>query len=432
MNRNKKTKSNFISKAMIATAGVVAVTGTAGTSKIQAQAAGISLNGAPAVASSSEAVNSTSAAAQNTTQTSQGSSVGINQTGTALISDVNSSTGDFNVRVSNVYSLFQIVAVRVSVWQADDQSDLTTADAVLQDDGTYLLSDNVVNHGRHFGTYHASVSYVYDSGNEVTLDEATADIEPENYVYTEQVTPSESKVHVLNPSEGTTSVTVSSWSDANGQDDLVSTQATDNGSGDWSAVVDSSDHPDSGAFTSDIYAIMSGASENIGTVSYSLASETYKNTWHLNNGVNYHYDADGYTDQEVQLTEAQKRIIANAASNRSAYGTHNGYCAQWVRGVYASSGVSFDGTNAFDFWRKWSSSGSTDFSNIPPGAAVISTGYSSYGHVGIYLGNGQVAEDSNGFKIVSLSYFINRNTNHSMHGYSGWVGWVWPGGQMPQ
>lgn len=52
---------------------------------------------------------------------------------------------------------------------------------------------------------------------------------------------------------------------------------------------------------------------------------------------------------------------------------------------------------------------------------------SLYGHVGIYLGNGMVANNVGHFSIESLSNWISWQTA-TCQGYTGWIGWVYPGG----
>ena len=62
-------------------------------------------------------------------------------------------------------------------------------------------------------------------------------------------------------------------------------------------------------------------------------------------------------------------------------------------------------------WNNFKNTGSTDKSNIPPGAIVVGSGAGSdgaiYGHVGIYLGNNMVAQNIGRHDVCSLERWIS-------------------------
>lgn len=124
-------------------------------------------------------------------------------------------------------------------------------------------------------------------------------------------------------------------------------------------------------------------------------------------------------------------IATNARNNNGWYPAAAGMCAQWVAGIYAQSGAGRPYGNAIDYWNKWSYSGSTSKYDIPVGAAVISSGAgvlaATYGHIGIYLGNGMVASNIGGVKIESIDSF-DRGATATCQGHRGYIGWVWPNG----
>ena len=82
-----------------------------------------------------------------------------------------------------------------------------------------------------------------------------------------------------------------------------------------------------------------------------------------------------------------------------------------------------------NYWYKWKNTGSSDKTNIPLGAAVITDGdpaiNDNYGHIGIYIGNGMVASNIGGVKIESVESFANGK-------YGPWLGWCWPDGKVLQ
>ena len=131
----------------------------------------------------------------------------------------------------------------------------------------------------------------------------------------------------------------------------------------------------------------------------------------------------GTSDEEA--TEMQAKIV-EIASSQDTLGNPAGYCQAWVADVYEEAGQSrissCCASSAADQWLI-----SIDTNNIPLGAAVY--GYSNpvvycscgrdAGHVGIYIGNGQVASNVGGIRIESLDSWIAS---------FGWKGWGWNGG----
>lgn len=156
------------------------------------------------------------------------------------------------------------------------------------------------------------------------------------------------------------------------------------------------------------------------------------------------YQFDNMTYEEFQqglstweeyngtVTPTMERIVQVAESNTGAYPCTPDYCARWVRGVYEAAGApTIPWGNAIDVWNVHKDTGSTDLSNIPPGAIVCGSGVGSmgalYGHVGIYLGDGMVVSNVGRHKIETLESFGNWQTANCQ-GHVGLIGWVFPGG----
>ena len=120
------------------------------------------------------------------------------------------------------------------------------------------------------------------------------------------------------------------------------------------------------------------------------------------------------------VSDRQQRMADVALSYLGNTG-YNGYCQKFVRVVGEKIGLPSGGAptalDACDWWRV-----STSMDNIPVGATVYlrskkrsSLGY-KYGHVGIYIGNGQVVHAQETVKQSSLSSMLNS------YDYLGW-GW---------
>jgi hypothetical protein len=135
------------------------------------------------------------------------------------------------------------------------------------------------------------------------------------------------------------------------------------------------------------------------------------------------------------VTPAMQKIVDIARNNQGIYPCTPDMCAAWVTGVYQAAGAStIPWGNAIDMWNTYKHTGSTSKENIPPGAIVCGSGSgymgSLYGHVGIYLGNGMVANNIGSFSVEPLESWCAWQTANCQ-GHVGWIGWVYPGG-VPQ
>lgn len=150
----------------------------------------------------------------------------------------------------------------------------------------------------------------------------------------------------------------------------------------------------------------------------------------------------GYIPKEVaselkavsEVSEVQRRIAENARGNNGTFPCKSGYCAAWVTGIYHKTGLYTDKMyfDAINFWLNWGINdgitSSTRSDNIPVGAVVVGSGPSGenqFGHVGIYLGDGLVAENVGRHKITPLDEWIEHQ-NGECRGYKGYIGWVFP------
>lgn len=126
----------------------------------------------------------------------------------------------------------------------------------------------------------------------------------------------------------------------------------------------------------------------------------------------------------------QKKIadIARTADNGRIPTTAD-YCAQFVSLVYQAAGQPYPYGNAIDFWNQWGVSTSKD--DIPVGAVVCGSGVgtmgSIYGHVGVYLGDGEVSNNVGSLSIESLESWCSWQTANCQ-GHVGWIGWCFPNG----
>ncbi len=117
-------------------------------------------------------------------------------------------------------------------------------------------------------------------------------------------------------------------------------------------------------------------------------------------------------------TEAQKKIL-NAVSTTPSPG--GGWCAKWVSQVYQKSGFGYLGGNACDMFRRDTKAENKVLEVGMIVAVEKSPSSSKYGHVGIYIGNGIVAESisaGNNKKEGKIRYInvTEWETNNTMKG----------------
>lgn len=123
---------------------------------------------------------------------------------------------------------------------------------------------------------------------------------------------------------------------------------------------------------------------------------------------NEYYNAFKGKTINDEVNELQLRI-ADIAQNDKTIPTTGGYCLKWVNDVYEKAGVSVERKDCA-FCSGYNFGVSKDFSIIPIGAAVYGEGSGSdgylYGHVGIYIGDGKVADNVGHVRITSLESWI--------------------------
>lgn len=144
-------------------------------------------------------------------------------------------------------------------------------------------------------------------------------------------------------------------------------------------------------------------------------------------------DSSGQSSGQYDEGDASptQRKIAEIAEHADRYGIPctPDYCAMFVSMVYQEAGRPYPGGNAIDFWNNWKSSGSTSMEGIPVGAVVCGSGVGQmgaiYGHVGVYIGGGKVANNIGSLSIETLDQWCAWQTANCQ-GHVGWIGWVWP------
>ena len=116
------------------------------------------------------------------------------------------------------------------------------------------------------------------------------------------------------------------------------------------------------------------------------------------------------TAQIPHADTAQGQAIVNACFTTGSPGA--GYCAMWVSQVYSNAGCGYPSGNANDMY--WAYCHSSDRSELQAGMIIAVPSHTAadswgviYGHVGIYIGNGQVMDNIGFISTSSLDSWIS-------------------------
>ena len=176
----------------------------------------------------------------------------------------NNGAGSFDVLISDVYSPKGVSTVQVPIWsEKDGQDDIRWYQATRQADGSYKVNVQVANHKYSTGTYNVHLYYIQNDGSQVGVGATQT-----------KVTLSEPKADLaitgLNNATGSYDVVISNlvapygfkevlvptWSEKNGQDDIIWYKAAKQANGDYKVTVRSSNHKgDSGLYNSHVYLV---------------------------------------------------------------------------------------------------------------------------------------------------------------------------------
>lgn len=130
-------------------------------------------------------------------------------------------------------------------------------------------------------------------------------------------------------------------------------------------------------------------------------------------------DGVGGEKEYEASTEVQKKIV-NAAYITPSPGA--GWCAMWVSQVYQNAGLGYIGGNANDMYRNYTFT--SDRSKLKVGMLVAVESSSSggtagltYGHVGIYIGDGKVIDNIGHIRVTTLDDWIATFCKHHPVGF---------------
>ena len=188
--------------------------------------------------------------------------------GKISIENNDSLAGRFDVVISNVLAPQGVAGVSVPVWSDDKgQDDLVWYHATRQQDGRYRVTVKASDHKNATGKYHVHLYYTQLNGEQIGVTATTTEVsigktankeKPSGRVTIENNNPTTGTFDavirdVVSPN-GLNEVLVPTWSEVNGQDDLVWHKAVKQADGSYRATIKASDHKNSqGKYLSHVY-----------------------------------------------------------------------------------------------------------------------------------------------------------------------------------
>ena len=173
--------------------------------------------------------------------------------GNLTIQNNNPDTGTFDVIVSGISSPYGVREVKLPTWSnVNGQDDIIWYTATRQANGTYKTTVKASDHKRSTGLYHIHLYYIQGNGKIVGVGGTTTEVSiarPKGTLTIQNKDANKGTFEVIvsnvsNP-DGVREVKLPTWSNVNGQDDIIWYTATRQTNGTYKALIKASDHKNS-------------------------------------------------------------------------------------------------------------------------------------------------------------------------------------------
>ena len=182
-----------------------------------------------------------------------------NLSGKISVVNNDTMTGRFDVLISDVKAPNGVASVSVPIWSdVNGQDDLVWYVATKQNDGTYKVSVKASDHKNSTGKYNIHLYYNQLNGKqigvtatttEVTIGKRPEELRPSGKLSIEnkndQTGTFDAVIRDVVAPNGLREILVPTWSEVNGQDDLIWHKAERQEDGSYKATIKSTDHRDS-------------------------------------------------------------------------------------------------------------------------------------------------------------------------------------------
>ncbi len=173
--------------------------------------------------------------------------------GKVTITNNNPDTGTFDVLISNVSSPYGVREVKVPTWSSiGGQDDIIWYTAKKQANGTYKVTVKATDHKKSTGEYNIHVYYIQENNQLVGVTGTTTTVSiahPKGTLTITNNNPDAGTFDVIvsgvSSPDGVREVKLPTWSNVNGQDDIIWYTATRQINGTYKAFIKASDHKNS-------------------------------------------------------------------------------------------------------------------------------------------------------------------------------------------
>ena len=247
-------------------------------------------------------------------------------TGKISIQNNNPKTGTFDVVVSEVSAPHGVQEVKLPTWSSErGQDDIVWYTATKQANGTYKLTVNAANHKGSTGEYNVHLYYVQGDGKLVGVGGTTTKVsvaKPEGNLTITNNDPKTGTFDVIvsevSSPQGVREVLLPTWSNDQGQDDIIWHKAQKQSDGTYKFTVRSSEHKNSvGDYSVHLYYIQNdGKLVGVGgtTTKVSVAKPEGKLTIANNNPKTGTFDV---IVSEVSSPQGVREVLLPTWSNEN-------------------------------------------------------------------------------------------------------------------
>nr|WP_282188078.1 GBS Bsp-like repeat-containing protein [Streptococcus cristatus] len=247
-------------------------------------------------------------------------------TGKISIQNNNPKTGTFDVVVSEVSAPHGVQEVKLPTWSSErGQDDIVWYTATKQANGTYKLTVNAANHKGSTGEYNVHLYYVQGDGKMVGVGGTTTKVsvaKPEGKLTIANNDPKTGTFDVIvsevSSPQGVREVLLPTWSNENGQDDIIWHKAQKQSDGTYKFTVRASEHKNSvGDYSVHLYYVQNdGKMVGVGgtTTKVSVAKPEGKLTIANNNPKTGTFDV---IVSEVSSPQGVREVLLPTWSNEN-------------------------------------------------------------------------------------------------------------------
>ncbi|UTX65130.1 GBS Bsp-like repeat-containing protein [Streptococcus constellatus] len=173
--------------------------------------------------------------------------------GQISIQNNNPDTGTFDVIVSDVSSPYGVREVKLPTWSSvNGQDDIIWYTATKQANGTYKVTVKASDHKRSTGLYHIHLYYIQDNGKIVGIGGTTTEVSiahPKGTLTIQNKDANKGTFDVIvsgvSSPDGVREVKLPTWSNVDGQDDIIWYTAIKQANGTYKVTVKASNHKNS-------------------------------------------------------------------------------------------------------------------------------------------------------------------------------------------